>query len=467
MTSPAISEFVAKARAISFIAACDLLGVPQPGTVKVKPGQKKVSSRAEYQGPCPQCGGTDRFSVNRGKGVWNCRGCGKGGGDGIGLAAHYYFLDLRGAGFLKACSVLLGESIPEGGEQETDEERAAREQRIAEAEARAAQERSETEAAGNAFREVEVRKARGLWLNAVDCLAELPEAEIGRETIRAYLKARTGFLIPSGFFEHARFRVTAGYYHSQDQQGRPRHIYSGPAMVMPFVTPTADGAGQIVGCHQTWIDLSQSGKYRPLLWGVTKAGVEAGRTAPEDGFYRSAPASADIDAGFFEELATKKMRGTKKGGLLPLIGGPELLRWAGGEGIENVLAFAGAEGFRQDTFYFTSGDLGNLAGPRDPSSDFFHPTLTAPDRQGRARRVKVQGPKPKPGQGPDDAMQVASHVVALVLVADGDSEEVMTASAMARAEARLQRPGLTILQIWPPAHMDFSGATSAALNKGE
>jgi hypothetical protein len=42
---------------------------------------------AEYVGPCPKCGGTDRFSVNPNKAVWNCRGCST-GGDVIDLVHH-------------------------------------------------------------------------------------------------------------------------------------------------------------------------------------------------------------------------------------------------------------------------------------------------------------------------------------------------------------------------------------------
>ena len=42
---------------------------------------------SEWAGPCPVCGGTDRFSVNTRKRIWNCRGCAK-GGNVIGLAQH-------------------------------------------------------------------------------------------------------------------------------------------------------------------------------------------------------------------------------------------------------------------------------------------------------------------------------------------------------------------------------------------
>src|SRR5262249_21145204 len=41
----------------------------------------------ELVGPCPRCGGHDRFSVNVQKQVWNCRGCAK-GGDILDLVQH-------------------------------------------------------------------------------------------------------------------------------------------------------------------------------------------------------------------------------------------------------------------------------------------------------------------------------------------------------------------------------------------
>ena len=30
---------------------------------------------ADRVGPCPKCGGDDRFSIDIKKGCWNCRGC--------------------------------------------------------------------------------------------------------------------------------------------------------------------------------------------------------------------------------------------------------------------------------------------------------------------------------------------------------------------------------------------------------
>ena len=49
----------------------------------------KLRGRIERIGPCPVCGGTDRFAINTRKQLFNCRGCGT-GGDVISLVQ---FLD--------------------------------------------------------------------------------------------------------------------------------------------------------------------------------------------------------------------------------------------------------------------------------------------------------------------------------------------------------------------------------------
>ena len=51
---------------------------------------------AERCGPCPRCGGRDRFAINTTKQLWNCRGCGKGGGM-IDLVRHLDGVDYRAA----------------------------------------------------------------------------------------------------------------------------------------------------------------------------------------------------------------------------------------------------------------------------------------------------------------------------------------------------------------------------------
>jgi phage/plasmid primase-like uncharacterized protein len=68
--------------------------------------------KAEWAGPCPVCGGDDRFSVNTDLQAWNCRGCERGGRDSISLVGHVKGLDLKtGEGFGKATAFLLDENF--------------------------------------------------------------------------------------------------------------------------------------------------------------------------------------------------------------------------------------------------------------------------------------------------------------------------------------------------------------------
>lgn len=66
-------------------------------------GHRLRRAGAERIGPCPVCGGEDRFSVNTRKQVWNCRRCRR-GGDVIDLVL---FLD--GRSFNDAIATLAGD----------------------------------------------------------------------------------------------------------------------------------------------------------------------------------------------------------------------------------------------------------------------------------------------------------------------------------------------------------------------
>jgi putative DNA primase/helicase len=63
---------------------------------------KRIST-AEWAGPCPACGGTDRFAINTKRQVFNCRGFG--GGDVIGMVQH-----ALGIYFLGAVEFITGRS---------------------------------------------------------------------------------------------------------------------------------------------------------------------------------------------------------------------------------------------------------------------------------------------------------------------------------------------------------------------
>lgn len=64
------------------------------------------ASATESEGPCPVCGGRDRFSINSHKQVFNCRGCGR-GGDIIELVRL-----LDDCGFDQACQTLTRQDRP-------------------------------------------------------------------------------------------------------------------------------------------------------------------------------------------------------------------------------------------------------------------------------------------------------------------------------------------------------------------
>lgn len=439
----AAEELIEDARAVTIAEAVGLLDL------------KFTGKRDEHPQPCPACGGTDCFSFNTAKNAWNCRYAGVGGRDAIGMAAHCHELRLdTRAGLLEACSILTGKPVPDDAERESPADRDARLARLEKRRQENLEAMAKRNADGDDYRERERNKARGIHGAAVSLRVE------AARPARLYIGQRSA-ADPLPFAQWLRFSGSQTYWHGEDDFGRPAALHAGPAIVAPFIGPPSAGGRErdcasglmarpagapggeaadaareagypLIGCHITWIDLANPPKYRPPL----------------------------VDPSTGEVLPTKKMRGSKKGGLIPLLGDPAAARWVGGEGIENGAAFAGWEGYRADTFYFAAGDLGNLAGPADPASRFAHPTLKKKDRNGRERPVMVQGPVPKPDQSPDDAMWVGEHVDELVLLADGDSEPVMTAAAMRRARKRHQRPAgqpprLTLV-MWPRAGLDFS-----------
>jgi hypothetical protein len=77
---------------------------------KVKFRKASSTNGGEWQGPCPGCGGEDRFHVwpheNEGKGGYWCRQCGK-TGDNI-----QFLRDFEGMGFKEACDE-LGIALPD------------------------------------------------------------------------------------------------------------------------------------------------------------------------------------------------------------------------------------------------------------------------------------------------------------------------------------------------------------------
>ena len=86
------SDLIERARAVPIESVIERRGV-------------KLRGKTDRCGPCPRCGGQDRFSINVREQVFNCRGCGA-KGDVIALVQ---FLD--GVDFKTAVETLSGERM--------------------------------------------------------------------------------------------------------------------------------------------------------------------------------------------------------------------------------------------------------------------------------------------------------------------------------------------------------------------
>ena len=150
MTGRARDDRIERARAVRIEDVIAQRGIPL----------KRVGP--ELVGPCPHCGGRDRFAAHLIKQLFLCRGCGARGRDAI---AFVQFLD--GCTFLDAVATLAGP--PSDTAKETDEVRAERERLATER-----RERSERECRDREEREAaEAQRTLGLC-NDLWARAEAP-----------------------------------------------------------------------------------------------------------------------------------------------------------------------------------------------------------------------------------------------------------------------------------------------------
>jgi putative DNA primase/helicase len=85
-------HIIDQARAVRIEEECERRGIALRGAI-------------DRCGPCPKCGGTDRFAINIRKQVFLCRGCGV-AGDVIRLVQH-----VDDCSFVEAVEVLMGDHI--------------------------------------------------------------------------------------------------------------------------------------------------------------------------------------------------------------------------------------------------------------------------------------------------------------------------------------------------------------------
>jgi putative DNA primase/helicase len=182
---PAWEEYKAIANAIDLLVAAKMCGA-----------ELKRLSGGEHVGPCPACGGRDRFSVNVNKQKWNCRGHG-GGSQSISLVMHAAGLDFKGA-----CELLTGEKPPTGEPGGIDHQaRALVEERRRQAERDRARREAE-EARRQEFRE---ELAIDLWQHSI-----APEGTLAEVYYKSRVNGWDGF-----HSDVIRFHPAAFYSKSQ------------------------------------------------------------------------------------------------------------------------------------------------------------------------------------------------------------------------------------------------------------
>jgi hypothetical protein len=408
---PAVDAWIERAQGATTINVALRLGFRPKG------GAKGIG--AEASGPCPRCGGVDRFSVKVKEGLWNCRGCGKGGGDAISLARWVP----HERTFYEAVEFITGEPKPDAPPP-SEEEKAAIAARRAQQAAEIDKARAAETQQHNEYREAERRRCREIWRHGQPITGTLVEA---------YLKHRGVDRIPEG--AKLRFHPEMHLRHPAGPGGVV--VWTGPAMLSPI----AGNDGRFMGLHTTWLD--------PRL------GTPAMPIFDERGKPTKGKLSFAVDG---EILDVKRSRGTKAGGHLVLAPASlALKRIVLGEGIETVLAvwitmLEAGEDLRFTSFW-SSIDLGNLGGKAAES--VYHPTARRPDARGRMMRLRLPGPVPDLSR-PERSIILPDEVEDVLVLADGDCDRTLVDYTLARATARWARPNLTVRAAWPEPDSDFS-----------
>ena len=367
----------------------------------------------ELVGPCPACGGRDRFAINRAKNVWLCRKSRR-GGDAIALVQY-----LDGADFLGAVEVVTGRPNP-GGEGGVKQDPQLIEKRKRDSAARAAQQKREQVN----YRDREISRAHDIWMAAQPIAGSMAERYLRFRGVQPPISAKL------------RCHNSLPYWHCLgSERGRQdwKVIHSGPAMVGAIQGPD----GRFQGAHCTWIDAAFAGSGKAEIF------------HPETG----------------EQLASKKVRGSAKAGHIHLAVDLCAVALVIGEGIETVLSVRESicHAAFERTLFWSSISLGNLGGKARES--VLHPTLTRKDSKGRIKRMKVPGPLPDMADA--DVLMPPDDINEIIILGDGDSDRFTTECVLRRAAARWARPGRMIRAAWADAGSDFNSMLRPALRSSQ
>lgn len=390
---PAYADWVAEARAVPITRPLERVAA------------RLAEQSGELVGPCPVCGGRDRFAVNLRKGVFHCRGSGE-GGDAIALTRY-----LEACDFHLACEILTGRPMPGRTAGESPERRAAREAALARRAAARARETEDGLALQAHFRARERAWCWRRWRAALPLPGTAADAYLARRGLVTPADAALRFLPDHPLYAHGGSKAEI--------------VHRGPVLAAAIVGPD----GRFAGLHATWIDL-----------------------AAPDGKVRVA------DPATGAPVPARKVRGSARGGRIPLGGVKEPADLVIGEGIETVLSVwraHAARGWahRATAAYWAAYSLDNIGGPA--AGTVPHPTERLRDTAGRVRPRRVKGPVPdlaRPG------LVLPESVRRVWLLGDGDSDRFTTEAALLRAAARFHaaRPDLEVYVTWAPNGQDFN-----------
>jgi len=226
-------------------------------------GAKLKRVGRELVGPCPKCGGVDRFSINVSKGKWNCRGS-VGGSSRISMVMH-----ITGRDFLSAGEMLAGEPPPRGrGRELTAEEKAEWEKAKRESE-----EKAERRKLAEQIRAKErSQSAQQVWMDSVPIAGTLAEQ---------YLVKRGIPVPPQGWPGVLRFHGSLDYELDRSRQPMPAMV----ALVQ-------DVAGEPTAVWQEYLNPKTAGKADvanpklgrgPTTGGAIRIGGESSRIGGAEG----------------------------------------------------------------------------------------------------------------------------------------------------------------------------------------
>jgi hypothetical protein len=196
--------------------------------------QLKKSSEG-YEGPCPLCGGTDRFSINARKNVWHCRQCNADKEKGAGVIG--LIVAVEGVEFIEACTILNGCPPPGRNSKPVEPDREAAKERHDERLERRAEEKRQ-----------EVKREASILDYVLD-IWNAGKPIVGTHA-HAYLRNRG--LDPShDLLSDLRFVPELDYKGFKSPEATEQEVLGRfPAMIAAIT----NGKTEITGIHRTYLD---------------------------------------------------------------------------------------------------------------------------------------------------------------------------------------------------------------------